>query len=134
MRLSLIAAVTVCLAGSVMGADHIASQRREGSKVIVVYDSGRVATNSLFLSMAPEVKAAMRRRREDAALLAGIKSVVADTKSNIVEASALSDVEVAGLYAAQMKKPVDALLSVAPTNTVEFIIGAGMRQDIGGGK
>ena len=134
MRLSLIAAVTACLVGSVMGADHIASQRREGSKIIVVYDSGRVSTNALFLAMSPEVKEAMHRRKEDAALLAGIRAVVADTKSNIVEASALSDMDVAGLYAAQMKKPVDALLPVAPTNTVEFIIGAGMRQDIGGGK
>ena len=134
MRLILIASLAACLPALVMGADHIASQRREGAKVIVVYDSGRVSTNSLFLAMSPEVKEAMRRRKEDAALLAGIRSVVSDTKSNIVEASALSDVEVAGLYAAQMKKPVDALLSVAPTNTVEFIIGAGMRQDIGGGK
>ena len=56
--------------------------------------------------------------------------VLADTRSHIPEAAGLSDVEVALLYLAQMAKDADALRAVAPTNTIEYLVGAGMRLDL----
>lgn len=70
------------------------------------------------------------RIRERAHMLRGLGAVVADTRSNIVETAGMSDAEVAGLYIAQMRKSVPGLLAAARTNTLEHVIGAGMRQDL----
>ena len=70
--------------------------------------------------------------RERGAMLQGLSLVVADTRTNMPEAASLSDVEIAGLYITQMNKAVVELLPIARSNTVEHVIGAGMRQDLRG--
>ena len=111
-------------------SDKIVKQERRGATLIVRYESGRVETNSLFLAMSPDVKKELARINGERIIVDTIKNVAADTRSNIPEASALSDVEIAGLYLQQVKKSSDALESLAPTNTLEYLIGAGMRQDL----
>lgn len=62
--------------------------------------------------------------------------VIADSRENIPELAGLSDAEVALLYLLQMRKSADDLKALAPSNTLEYLIGAGMRQDLaeaGGG-
>lgn len=64
-----------------------------------------------------------------------LAAVVADSRANIPELAGKSDIEVAMLYMAQMRKPGDELLAAAralgaPTNTIEYLIGAGMRLDL----
>ena len=56
--------------------------------------------------------------------------VIADSRKNIPELAGLSDVQVAALYLQQMQKPVEELQRIAPTNSLEYLIGAGMRADI----
>lgn len=68
--------------------------------------------------------------RERGAMLQGLSLVVADTRTNMPETVSLSDAEIAGLYIAQMPKEASDLLPTAKTNTIEHIIGAGMRQDL----
>jgi len=58
--------------------------------------------------------------------------VIADSRENIPELAGLSDAEVALLYLLQMRKDADALKAIAPSNTLEYLIGAGMRQDLSG--
>lgn len=63
------------------------------------------------------------------AMLEQLQAIIADTRTNIVECAKMSDVEIALLYLQQMpKKATD--INVGSTNTIERIIGAGMRQDI----
>ncbi len=57
--------------------------------------------------------------------------VIADSRANIPELAGLTDAEVALLYLLQMRKSADDLKSLAPSNTLEYLIGAGMRQDLG---
>ena len=59
-----------------------------------------------------------------------LEAIIRDTRANIPEVAPLSDIEIAALYLAQMAKNADALAAAAPTNTLEFLIGAGMREDI----
>ena len=59
-----------------------------------------------------------------------LKPVIDDSRVNIPELNGLSDEQVALLYLLQMKKSADELMSIAPTNTMEYLIGAGMRLDI----
>lgn len=59
-----------------------------------------------------------------------LQPVIDDSRANIPETADLPDVEIALLYLLQMKKSIDVLMPIAPSNTVEYIIGAGMRQDI----
>ena len=59
-----------------------------------------------------------------------LQAVIADSRKNIPELEGLTDVEVATLYIAQMQKPVEELQKLAPTNSMEYLIGAGMRVDI----
>lgn len=68
--------------------------------------------------------------RARGAMLDGLSAIVADTQSNIPETAALPAHEVAGLYVAQMGKRADELEALAPTNTLEYLIGAGMRHDV----
>lgn len=58
--------------------------------------------------------------------------VIADSRENIPELAGLSDAEVALLYLLQMRKSADDLKAIAPSNTLEYLIGAGMRQDLSG--
>jgi hypothetical protein len=111
-------------------ADRIVSQRRHGDHIIVTYESGAVKTNALFLSTSPAVAQEMRRRREDAEMANSLREVILDTRTNIAETAELSDMQIAGLYIAQMRKPVQPLIAAAATNTIEYAIGAGMRQDL----
>ncbi len=74
----------------------------------------------------------VRSIRERAVMLDGLRAVIADTRANMPEAAELSDAEVAGLYMVQMRKPAPPLVEAAPTNTIEYAIGAGMRQDLRG--
>lgn len=88
-----------------------------------------VGTNRLDSAAISNQVSAIRER---GAMLQGLSLVVADTRTNMPEAASLSDVEVAGLYITQMNKSVAELLPIARSNTVEHVIGAGMRQDLRG--
>lgn len=127
--ISLIFMSLFCVA-ILMAADVITKQERKGPLLIVTYEGGRVETNSLFLAMSPDVKAGIAAMEEQRAVLQGIKAVVDDTRANIPEAAALNDAQIAGLYLQQAKKSADDLKAIAPTNTLEYLIGAGMRQDL----
>lgn len=118
----------ICLAAC--AADVIKSQKRDGATLVVTYADGRVVTNSLFLAMSPDVKKEIARINGEKIIVDTIKSVAADTRANIPETATMSDAEVAGLYLQQTKKSADALAAIAPTNTLEYLIGAGMRQDL----
>lgn len=120
-------AATACAAAT---TDHIVSQVRDGPRIIVTWESGNITTNALFLHMSPDVVADIERRREDAAMVAALRAVAADTRTNIPETASMRDTEIAGLYLAQMAKEVPALIEAAQTNTIEYAIGAGIRQDI----
>lgn len=120
-------AATACAAAT---TDHIVSQVRDGPRIIVTWESGAITTNALFLRMSPDVVADIERRREDAAMVAALRAVAADTRTNIPETASMRDTEIAGLYLAQMAKEVPALIEAAQTNTIEYAIGAGIRQDI----
>lgn len=63
------------------------------------------------------------------AMLEQLQAIIADTRTNIVECANMSDVEIALLYLQQMQKKA-ADINVGSTNTIERIIGAGMRDDI----
>ena len=56
--------------------------------------------------------------------------VIADSRANIPGLDGLTDTEVAVLYLLQMSKDADALKALAPTNTLEYLVGAGIRQDL----
>lgn len=98
-------------------------------RAIAMRELAGVGTNQLD-SVAISNQVAQIRER--GIILQGLAAVVADTRSNMVEVASLSDAEVAGLYIAQMRKAADELLTTAKTNTIEHIIGAGMRQDLRG--
>lgn len=66
----------------------------------------------------------------DAAIVAALRSAIADTRSNITETAGLTDLQIAALYLAQMHRDVTPLVGNVPTNTVEYLIGAGMRLDL----
>lgn len=72
--------------------------------------------------------------QEQVSLATNLVVITADTRAHIPEAEALSDTEIAGLYLAQMTKEAEPLLAAAPTNTLEYLIGAGMRLDLAKGK
>ena len=57
-------------------------------------------------------------------------AVIQDSRKNIPELKGLTDVEVAALYIKQMTKSTEELQALAPTNSLEYLIGAGMRQDL----
>ncbi len=59
-----------------------------------------------------------------------LPAIIADTRANIPEVAELTDIEIAELYIAQMQKPAEELQALAPTNSIEYLIGAGIRQDI----
>lgn len=63
------------------------------------------------------------------AMLEQLQAIIADTRTNIVECAELSDVEIALLYLQQMTKKANEI-NIGGTNTIEKIIGAGMRDDI----
>ena len=91
--------------------------------------AGIISTNTLdSIAISNQVQ----HIRERGAMLQGLSLVVADTRTNMPEAASLSDVEIAGLYTTQMNKSVVELLPIARSNTVEHVIGAGMRQDLRG--
>lgn len=62
-------------------------------------------------------------------MLEQLSAVIADTRTNIVECANMSDVEIAILYLQQMQKKANEI-GASATNTIEKIIGAGMREDI----
>lgn len=63
------------------------------------------------------------------AMLEQLQAIIADTRTNIVECAEMSDVEIALLYLQQMQKKASEI-NANTTNTIEKIIGAGMREDI----
>lgn len=63
------------------------------------------------------------------AMLEQLQAIIADTRTNIVECAKMTDVEIALLYLQQMQKRANEI-NVGSTNTIERIIGAGMRDDI----
>lgn len=67
---------------------------------------------------------------EDAAIVAALRAAIADTRTNIAETAGLTDFQIAALYLAQMHRDVTPLVGRIPTNTVEYLIGAGMRIDL----
>lgn len=118
-----LAAILAAVAFSVMAqalAGKIVKQERHG----------RVVTNSLFLAMSPDVKKEIARINGEKLVIDTIKAVAEDTRSHIPEAAGLSDIEIAGLYLKQVKKSSNELEAIAQTNTLEHLIGAGMRQDL----
>lgn len=62
-------------------------------------------------------------------ILEQLSAVIQDTRTNIVECANMSDVEIAILYLQQMQKKASEI-GASTTNTIERIIGAGMREDI----
>ena len=130
MRYNILIIIIAAMACAASAADHIVSQRRDGPRIVVTWESGNITTNNLFLAMHPNVVADIERRREDAEMVAALRSVITDTRSNITETAGMADIEIAGLYLAQMRKPVPPLIAAAPTNTIEHAIGTGMRHDI----
>lgn len=128
MRTTLLLLAFPC---AVIAAGPIASQVRDGSELVVTYASGEVVRHPLFLAMSQEVKREVARAEASRTLERALASVIADTRASIPETAALSDVEVAGLYLAQMRKPADRLATAARTNTLEYLVGAGMRIDLG---
>ena len=66
----------------------------------------------------------------DAAFVAALRAAVADTRTNIAEVASLSDLEIASLYLSQLKRDAATLAALAPTNTIEYLIGAGIRLDL----
>lgn len=63
-------------------------------------------------------------------ILEQLSAVIQDTRTNIVECAEMSDVEIAILYLKQMQKQANEIENTSTTNTIERIIGAGMREDI----
>ena len=123
----------VCVAGAVAAAiklDPIESQQRVGSTLVVRYESGLVTTNSLFLAMSPEIKKEINRIETEKAMSRTLGEVIADTRKNIPETAGLEDKAVAFLYLSQMKKDATTLSALSPTNTLEYLIGTGMREDL----
>lgn len=123
----------VCVASAVAAAiklDPIESQQRVGSTLVVRYESGLVTTNSLFLAMAPEVKRELKKIETQAMMQKTLAEVIADTRKNIPETAGLEDKAVAFLYLSQMKKDATTLSALSPTNTLEYLIGTGMREDL----
>lgn len=66
----------------------------------------------------------------DAAIVAALRAAIADTRTNIAETAGLTDLQIAALYLAQLKRDATPLSALAPTNTIEYLIGAGMRLDL----
>lgn len=66
----------------------------------------------------------------DAAIVAALRAAIVDTRSNITETAGLTDLQIAALYLAQLKRDATPLSALAPTNTIEYLIGAGMRLDL----
>lgn len=62
------------------------------------------------------------------AMLNQFQVILADTRKNIPECKNMSDLEIAMLYIQQMQKNTTDIN--ATTNSIEYIIGAGMRDDI----
>lgn len=128
--------IVVCLAGVVAVAlkiDPIKSQERVGSTLVVRFESGLVTTNSLFLAMSPEVKAEVEKIEKEKVMKQTLADVIADTRQHIPETANLEDSQVAFLYLSQMKKNAERLLVNTATNTLEFLIGTGIREDLKGG-
>ena len=69
----------------------------------------------------------------DAAIVAALRAAIADTRTNIAETVGLTDLQIAALYLAQLKRDASPLAALAPTNTIEYLIGAGMRLDLTNG-
>lgn len=91
------------------------------------------------LDKAPTAKAVtlpahlVAKRKDDVQsnlMLEQLSAVIADTRTNIVECAEMSDVEIAILYLKQMQKQANKIENASATNTIEKIIGAGMREDI----
>lgn len=93
-----------------------------------IVESGSQGTTSAGISNQ------VVRIRERGAAMQGLSAVIADTRASIPETSGMTDSEIAGLYLKQMKKNAVKLIDAAGTNLLEFVIGAGMRQDIENGK
>ena len=68
--------------------------------------------------------------RAKAAALREFGNVISDTRTNIVETAELSDVDIAHLYLRQTQKTSRELEAIAPTNSLEYLIGAGIRADL----
>ena len=66
----------------------------------------------------------------DAAIVAALRAAIADTRTNIAETAGLTDLQIAALYLAQLKRDATPLSAIAPTNTIEYLIGAGRRLDL----
>lgn len=96
-------------------------------RAIAMRELAGVGTNQLD-SVAISNQVAQIRER--GAMLLGLSTVITDTRTNIVETADLADAEIAGLYIRQMRKAAPPLIEAAQTNTIEYAIGAGIRQDI----
>ena len=122
--------VGLAIASIAASTGKIVRQERNGATLIISYADGTVVTNSLFLALSPDVKKELARIEAEAMMAKTLAGVIADTRSNISGARDLSDSQVALLYLSQMQKSSDHLEKIAPTNTLEYLIGAGMREDM----
>ena len=127
-----VASLAICaaLGMAIAATPTITNQQRHGATLIVTYSDGSVKTNSLFLAMSPVVKRELARIEAETIMVKTLGAVVTDTRANIPETATLSDTTIAMLYLSQMSKDADALKTHAPTNTLEYLIGTGMRQDL----
>lgn len=87
-----------------------------------------VTVPASFLKLTAEQKALATN--DLAKAIEPLNAIIEDTRKNIPEVASLSDMEIAFLYLAQMAKSADILLQYSPTNSLEYLIGTGMRMDI----
>lgn len=87
-----------------------------------------VTVPASFLKLTAEQKALATNALAKA--IEPLNAIVADTRRNIPEVASLTDMEIAFLYLAQMTKNANNLLQYSPTNSLEYLIGTGMRMDI----
>ena len=87
------------------------------------------APQSASVTLPAHLVASKKNDIQANAMLEQLQAIIADTRTNIVECAEMSDVEIALLYLQQMQKRANEI-NVGSTNTIERIIGAGMRDDI----
>ena len=87
-----------------------------------------VTVPASFLKLTAEQKALATN--DLAKAIEPLNAIIEDTRKNIPEVASLSDMDIAFLYLAQMVKSADILLQYSPTNSLEYLIGTGMRMDI----
>lgn len=86
------------------------------------------APTNANVTLPAHLLASKKNDIETNAMLNQFQLILADTRKNIPECKNMGDIEIAMLYIQQMQKNITDIN--ATTNSIEYIIGAGMRDDI----